>query len=313
MPISFSLKLEIKQFKIIEKESSILLNGSCFTENIGNFLKNSGFETCINPFGIIYNPVSISNSLQNIIDKKLFTESDLYFTHEKRYISFEHHGRFSGNEISKVLNNINSEIRNAHIFLKNADCLIITLGTSWAYRHNDSNKIVANCHKVPNNKFSKELLSIETICENLKVALKKLKDFNKNLKIIFTVSPVKHLADGVVENQQSKATLILSVKKMLEEFPNNTFYFPAFEIVNDELRDYRFYENDHAHPTAAATEYVWERFVETCFTEGATKKVKDAANVSKIINHRQLVDGNEPNPDIFERIKLFLETYKKQK
>ncbi|NUM32436.1 MAG: GSCFA domain-containing protein [Bacteroidetes bacterium] len=313
MSLSFSLKFNIKPFKIIEAQNSILLTGSCFTEKIGEYLKKSGFNTFINPFGIIYNPISISNSINSVIENRIYNQNDLFLTHEKRYVSFEHHGKFSGNEISKVLKNINGNIQNAHFFLKNASCIVITLGTAWAYRLKNNNKIVANCHKVPNNQFAKELLSIDTICQNLVLTIENLRNFNKNIKIIFTVSPVKHLADGIVENLQSKSVLLLSIKEILDELPENNYYFPSYEIVTDELRDYRFYENDHAHPTLQATEYVWQRFVNTCFTESATKKVDDAMKLNKMLNHRQIVEGNEPNPDIFERIKLFLETYKKQK
>lgn len=311
MSISFSLKFDIKPFKIINAESKILLCGSCFTENIGEYLLNSGFETSINPFGIIYNPFSISNSLNYIIDKKQFCEADLFFTHEKRYVSFEHHGWFSGFEKLKVLDEINLQINNAHNFLKTADCLIITLGTAWAYKHLKQNKIVANCHKIPAIEFKKELLEIETICESLTAMIEKLIKFNKNIKIIFTISPVKHLADGIVENQQSKATLILSVKNLIEKYKDFSFYFPAYEIVTDELRDYRFYENDHAHPTTLATEYVWERFVDSCFDNEAKGKMGEALKIGKYINHRQISANKSPNEDFIKRINLFLKKYNK--
>ncbi|MCC6720727.1 MAG: GSCFA domain-containing protein [Bacteroidia bacterium] len=311
MSISFSLKFPIKPFKIINSDSKILLSGSCFTEHIGNFLQSSGFSTTINPFGILYNPVSIANSLNFIIDNKVFCEEDLHLTHEKKYISFDHHGRFSGIEKNDILDNINNEINKSHLFLKNADCLIITLGSAWAYSHLALNKIVANCHKVPNKEFSKSLLPLDLITEKLNTVVEKIKNFNDKISIIFTVSPVKHLADGIVENQQSKATLILSIKNIVENNQDYCYYFPSYEIVTDELRDYRFYENDHAHPTPLATAYVWERFVNACFDNDAAEKVKDSAIIEKYLNHKQITSSDLPNPDIFKKIEAYIKKYNK--
>lgn len=311
MSISFSLKFPIKPFNIINADSKILLTGSCFTEHIGNFLINSGFNTVINPFGILYNPVSIANSLNFILDKKKYSEDELHLTHEKKYISFDHHGRFSSIEKKIALELINKEINKAHLFLKNADCLIITLGSAWAYSHLVLNKIVANCHKVPNKEFSKSLLPLDLITEKLNTVVERIKNFNDKISIIFTVSPVKHLADGIVENQQSKATLILSIKNIVENNQDYCYYFPSYEIVTDELRDYRFYENDHAHPTPLATTYVWERFVNTCFDDDAKEKVKESAIIDKFLNHRQISSSEKPNPDIYKRIEFFLKKYNK--
>ncbi len=308
MTVSFSIKFPIEPFKIIEENSIILLIGSCFTEHIGSKLNNSGFETIINPFGILFNPISISNSLKRIINNVVYSKSELYQTHEGRYVSFDHHGRFSGNDGTKVMEEINVSLLEANESLKTADCLIITLGSAWVYRHIEKNKIVANCHKVPNKEFEKELLKIETILDSLKQSISDLKNFNKNLKIIFTISPVKHLRDGVIENQQSKATLILAIAELLKNKTENVYYFPAYEIVTDELRDYRFFETDHAHPNQLAFDYVWERFTETCFTLKAVEKINEAEGLSKAFAHKTL-HNESLNENLHQRIKSYLNKY----
>lgn len=305
MAVSFFIKFPIEPFKIIKESSEVLMIGSCFTEHIGNKLSNAGFKTTLNPFGILFNPISISNSINRIVNEELYQKSELHKNQEERFVSFDHHGRFSGNEPERVIEEINSSVINAHKNLKSADCIIITLGSAWVYRYLKQNRIVANCHKIPNKEFEKELLEAETVVSSLKRAIEDLKTVNPNIKIVFTISPVKHLRDGVVENQRSKATLILAIDALLKSSYENLFYFPAYEIVTDELRDYRFFETDHVHPNQLAIDYVWERFTETCFTPKAIEKTAEAESITKALEHKTL-HLDKQNENLNKRIKEYI-------
>lgn len=309
MSIRFSIKFPINPFKIIKEDSKIVLIGSCFTEHIGNRLNMAGLKTTINPFGILFNPLSIANSINRILNLEVYTKEDLTLNQEGRFVSFDHHGRFSGPDADKAVDEINTALMGANKAIIAANILIVTLGSAWVYKHLSKNKIVANCHKIPNHEFEKELLDVQTIVSSLKETLKKIRVHNPDCKILFTISPVKHLRDGVVENQRSKATLILAISKVLKSGDNNTYYFPAYEIVTDELRDYRFFEADHAHPNQLAIDYVWQRFVETCFTEKAIEKATEAERLSKALVHKSL-HTEAVNENLEQKIKRYLEKYK---
>lgn len=308
MTVSFSIKFPIEPFSIVKEDSEILMIGSCFTEHIGNKLNNAGFKTTLNPFGILFNPISISNAISRIVKEELYKKSELHKNQEERFVSFDHHGRFSGNKPDKVLEEINSSLINAHKNLKSADCIIVTLGSAWVYKYLEQNRIVANCHKIPNKEFEKELLEIETIVSSMNRAIDDLKSVNPNIKIVFTISPVKHLRDGIIENQRSKATLILAIEALLKSSNKNLYYFPAYEIVTDELRDYRFFETDHAHPNQLAIDYVWERFIETCFTTKAIEKANEAENITKALAHKTL-HSEMQNENLDKRIKEYIKKY----
>jgi hypothetical protein len=286
MDTTFFIKFPIPAHLCVTSQSNFWLIGSCFTEHIGKKLNESGFETAINPFGILFNPVSIHRALQRIVSQAYYSEEELFLTHEKRYVSFDHHGRFSGPDLPGVLETINQSINSAYENLKNADVVIITLGSAWVYRLLSSGNVVANCHKVPAKEFAKSLLTSTEIMSALKGIKDCLKQINPNAKVIWTISPVKHLKDGVVENQISKASLIMAVHHLIEE--TEDYYFPAYEIVTDELRDYRFFEKDLAHPNLLAVDYVWERFLKTCFFVDALEKAKEAESLNKLLQHKKL-------------------------
>ncbi|MFM9944591.1 MAG: GSCFA domain-containing protein [Bacteroidia bacterium] len=308
MTVSFSLKFPIEPFKIITEKSEILMFGSCFTEHIGNKLLSTGFKTTINPFGILFNPISLANAIKRISQKEIYNNAELLKNHEDRFVSFDHHGRFSGNDADKVIEEINDSLIEANKSLKSSNCIFITLGSAWVYRHIIQNRVVANCHKIPNSEFKKKLLDIDTIVNSLTNVINEIREINADIKIIFTISPVKHLRDGVVENQQSKATLILAMADILKNKKREVYYFPAYEIVTDELRDYRFFETDHAHPNQMAIDYVWERFVETCFTPKAIEKSAEAENLIKALNHKPLYNDGT-NENLKYRIKSYLDKY----
>jgi len=279
--MEFSTKINLTKYPFqITHQDNVLLCGSCFTENIGKYLKDNHFKTVVNPFGIVYNPISIFNSLDRIIHNKLYYEDELLLQNEL-YISLDHHGIFSSTDKLMVLQSINSNIENAHSFFSESSVLIITLGTSLVYQHIEQNKVVANCHKIPNPAFYKLFLSVDEIVKAFQIISSSIKD----KKILFTVSPVRHWRDGAVGNQRSKSILIESIHQIIEK-NNNCFYFPAYEIMMDELRDYRFYAEDMIHPNTVAVKYIWQRFSEIYFAEHTTKIIKRAEKINLLLQHK---------------------------
>ena len=264
-------------------ESKLILLGSCFSENIGDKLNYFKFQSNQNPFGILFHPKAIENLITNAINEKEYTETDLIFQNE-RWHSFDAHSSLSTTNKDEILNNLNAVISSTKKELEEATHIIITLGTAWVYRFIETDKIVANCHKIPQKKFLKELLSVDEITESLEAIIVLLKAINKDIHVLFTVSPVRHLKDGFVENTQSKAHLITAIHNILNE--DNVSYFPSYEIMMDELRDYRFYAEDMVHPNKTAINYIWEKFVATWFSEEATLTMKEVEIIQKGISHR---------------------------
>ena len=246
-------------------------------------MANLKIETYSNPFGIIFNPESISKILHRIIDKDYFTVDDI-FEKEDRFFSFEVHSLINSESAKTFLKDLNHSIDQWHDHLKSAKFLIITFGSSFAYWHLNRKELVANCHKFPGTTFKKRLLSTTQIIDNYGVLLHKLMNFNPKINVMLTVSPVKHLRDGVVENNLSKANLIISVHQLIARF-QCCHYFPAYELINDDLRDYRFYETDMAHPNKAAIDYVWEKFSDTYFSEETQKLNQSITEISKAMQH----------------------------
>jgi hypothetical protein len=259
------------------------LIGSCFTEQIGKKLSIHKFSVLDNPNGILFNPTSISKSIASYMDNKQYSESDLFYQNEC-WNSWEHHSRFSHPDKKMCLEGINESQSIAHDFFKKADWLLITLGSAFVYELENKN-VVANCHKVPTDKFKKQLLPIEDVFAGLQTMIEKTLAFNPALNIIFTISPVRHLRDGFVENNRSKATLIQAVHRLTEK-NNNCFYFPAYELIIDDLRDYRFFAEDMVHPNYAATNYVWEKFIATCIDEPSQLLMKEIAVIVAAKNHK---------------------------
>ena len=268
----------------ISYRDKILFVGSCFTEEIGKLMQNLKFDVLQNPHGILYDPVSISSALASYIENKKFTEDDLFLLDEL-WQSWQHHSVFSGMNKENVLQNINHSQSEAHQFLKTSSWLIITTGTSYNYRLEKSGEPVANCHRAPRNFFEKKLLSVEEIIYNLSTAVSKVQSFNPRLKIIFTISPVRHVRDGVIENNRSKARLIEAVHSVREK-TQNVFYFPAYELIIDILRDYRFYEKDLVHPTGDAIEFVFETFCNAFIDEPGKKLLEEIKMIVAAMNHK---------------------------
>lgn len=259
--MNFMTDIHIKSpDKQIAYPERLFLSGSCFTKHIGNRLAELKFPVLQNPNGILFDPISVCRSIVSYIQHKQYTESDLFYLNEL-WQSWQHHSQFSGLDKTTVLNNINHSQQQGHAFLKEADWLIITLGSSFSYQLVETGEPVANCHRAPAQTFRKHLLSIEETVTSLDNCLHQLFHFNKKVKVIFTISPVRHLRDGVVDNNRSKARLIEAVHHLVNKF-ERLYYFPAYELVIDVLRDYRFYDIDLAHPNYTATEFVFEKFVQ---------------------------------------------------
>jgi hypothetical protein len=283
--MKFFLPFQIQSYPFtISYSDKILFIGSCFSEEIGNKLKELKFNILQNPNGILYDPLSISDSLFSYIENKPFDEENL-FELDGLWRSWKHHSSFSATNKKNILEKINATRTGAHAFLKEANFLIITLGTAFNYQLKNESRNIANCHKAPANFFEKKLLSVDEIVPGFLSVVAALEIFNPSLKIIFTVSPVKHVRDGVVENNRSKARLI-EMAHSLSEQKQNTFYFPSYELVTDILRDYRFYKNDLVHPNETAINFVFERFCDSLLNDEEKKISKKIEDILKAVNHK---------------------------
>jgi hypothetical protein len=262
----------------------ILLTGSCFTEHIGGALRDWKFDTLLNPNGILFDPASVASSLVSYIQPRIYKEDDLVYFNEL-WQSWQHHGSFSRVEKEGCLREINTSQQRAHTFLREADWLIITLGSAFSYRLADGGGAVANCHRAPGQMFRKHLMTIEEILAVLDNCLHQLLYFNSRLRVIFTISPVRHIRDGVVDNNRSKARLIEAVHHLVGKW-DRLYYFPAYELVIDVLRDYRFYDVDMVHPNYAGTAFVLEKFVAHCVDEPGQRILEEVKKVVTARRHK---------------------------
>jgi hypothetical protein len=297
--------------------------GSCFTENIGKKLQSLKFSVLVNPFGILYNPVSIAQSLFRLLKPELFQINDLIFFNEK-WISLAHHGRFSSQNSDETIDLINTELLDGSKFIEDCTILFITFGTSWVYRNKKENKVVANCHKIPADEFDHYSLSVAEIVEMYTILLENIHSRNHNIKVVFTVSPVRHWKDGPVNNQYSKSVLIVAIHELLKKF-EFILYFPSYEIFMDDLRDYRFYADDLFHPNQFGIDYVWQKFSECYIDQNSLNTAIKIDRINKALAHRpfypstvaylKFLDGNLkiidelktdfPDLDFDEEIKYF--------
>lgn len=304
------LNVDIKKPKEqIGYRDKILLIGSCFTEHIGNALQDLKFSVLQNPNGILFDPASVCKSLQSYITNYKYKEEDLFLLNEV-WNSWSHHSRFSHINKDECLKGINQSQQRAHEFLRETDWLIITLGSSFSYRltgltpnpfPGGVGSGVANCHRAPSQWFDKHLLEIEETKSLIEEMYHQLIKFNPKLKIIYTISPVRHIRDGVVENNRSKARLIEAVHSMINN-SSNQFYFPAFELVVDVLRDYRFYDVDMVHPNYPATEYVMEKFKENFIDSASQLFMEEIKNIVIARKHKAFQPDTKAH-------RSFLKTY----
>ena len=274
----------------ITHRHKLLLIGSCFTENIGEKFNRYKFTTLQNPNGILFNPVSVADALTDYMDDRKFTNADLFHYNEV-WNSWRHHSRFSGITQDEALEKINTSAIAANRFLKEAGYLFITLGSSWIYAltgkalNANEGLVAANNHKAPSDWFNRRLMMAEEVVQMLEDVIQRLAHFNPSLKIIFTISPVRHLREGVVENNRSKAVLIQAVHHLVAKF-DQLYYFPAYELVIDDLRDYRYYAEDLVHPNYFATEYVWEKLTAACMNEKTRLLMQEIHSVNLAFKHK---------------------------
>lgn len=268
----------------ISHDDKIMLIGSCFSEHIGHKLKQSGFRVNSNPFGTLFNPDSIRNCLRIIGTNKKFKSKE-FFEYQGVWHHFSLHGDLSGTDLDETVENVNNAVTEANDFLMNADVLILTFGTAWVYELIETGKTVANCHKVPNSKFTKRKLGVNDIVSDMSWVLNHLVNINPDIRVLFTISPVRHLADGFVENQWSKSTLNVAVHELIRRYDCAT-YFPSYELVMDDLRDYRFFESDLLHPNQQAIEYTWKKFEDVFFSDKTKKLADECLNYHRGLAHR---------------------------
>jgi hypothetical protein len=287
----------------IDYNSKIVSLGSCFAVNMSEKLDYFKLQNVCNPFGILFHPLAIEKLINFSISGKRFTESDIFF-HNERWHCCDAHSDLSNSNKEELLTSLNAIIESTKLQLEEASHLIITYGTAWVYRNIENDTIVANCHKVPQKQFKKELLSVDEIQESIANTLKLIHSVNPNCNIVFTVSPVRHIKDGFVENQWSKSNLIAGLHQIINDQLPIVNYFPSYEIMMDELRDYRFYADDMLHPNQVAIDYIWKRFKETTVSDTAFSSMDAVETVQKSLQHRAFNPESESHQKFEAKLKL---------
>lgn len=289
--MEFRSEVKITPNQFIQIDSPLLLLGSCFSENIGNKLLDLKLDVVINPFGILYQPNAIANALERILEAEFYTEAEL-IVYDGLFHSPDHHGAFSTTNSSETLFAINAAIKRAHEQLKKENIvLLLTWGTARGFKSKVSNKSVANCHKFPAALFDSFVELPDEIVIRYSQLFEKLKSFNPTINVLFSISPIRHKRDGFVANQHSKSILFVAMHQLLNKV--NGHYFPAYEIVMDELRDYRFYANDMLHPSELAINYIWDKFVSNYFNTNALQAFKEIEQINKLLAHRPIHQNRE--------------------
>ncbi|WP_374542576.1 GSCFA domain-containing protein [Flavobacterium sp.] len=288
-----------------------MLLGSCFAENMGKKFAYFKFQATTNPFGIIFNAVSLEKLIRRAVENRTFTENDIFF-HNDLWHCYEVHSELSNSDKDAFLESLNDIIRSTNKQLNDSTHIIITLGTSWVYRNIETNEIVANCHKVPQKQFTKEFLSIHQTEESLQSIISLIHSVNPNCNFIFTVSPVRHIKDGFTENTLSKAHLIAAIHKTITNHKSHITYFPSYEIMMDELRDYRFYAEDMLHPNALAIDYIWEQLTSVYCTELTHSIMKEIDSIQKGLAHRPFNPTTQSHQSFLEQLNSKIQEIKKQ-
>ncbi len=300
--MKFRTEIKIPHYPIpLNYHSKIFGLGSCFVVNIKEKLDFYKFQNKINAFGTVFNPYSITNIVKRVVKQDFFTEKDLFF-HENLWKSYELHSQFNSIEKDEFLKNINQKIKENNAFLKQTNFVIFTFGTAWVYVLKENKKIVSNCHKVPQKYFDKRLLEINEITNEISSAIEFIKSINPDIKFLLTISPVRHLKDGFTENQRSKSRLIEAVHQVVDN--EQMFYFPSYEILMDDLRDYRFYANDLLHPNEQAVEYIWEKFKDSLIDKTIFPIMQEVEQINKQLAHRNFQRNQFVEPKLLKKIKI---------
>ncbi len=304
MKLQTKIQLVKQSNNLIDYNSKILLLGSCFVENIDNKLDYFKFQSAVNPFGIMFHPKAIETLISNAINQKEYTEKDIFF-HNERWHCFDAHSVLSSILKEDLLETLNNKLKLTNKQIHESTHLIITLGTAWVYKYIESNQIVANCHKISQGQFTKAILSVDKIVSSIENIENLMRSKNPNIQIIYTVSPVRHLKDGFIENSQSKSHLITAIHKVLNR---NSFYFPSYEIMMDELRDYRFYAEDMIHPSNIAINYIWEKFQQIWIASEASIIMNEVEQIQKGLLHKPF----NPDSKLHQKFLQLLEARKTQ-
>ena len=308
MELQTKISLQNQSHHQVDYNSKVLLLGSCFSENIGEKFNYYKLQATINPFGILFHPLAIENLITRAINEDYYSEDEIK-TNNDTFFSFDAHSKLNTVEAKSLVSNLNTALSDTLIQIKEASHIIITLGTSWTYRFIETDKIVANCHKVPQKQFLKELLSVEDITASLQAIISLVKTINPKVTFIFTVSPVRHLKDGFIENTRSKAHLISAVHNVVSP-REQLFYFPSYEIMMDELRDYRFYKTDMIHPNTIAIDYIWNCFI-TVWINDTTQKTRDIIEtIQKGLMHRPFNENSNQHQLFLKDLEIKIENLK---
>ena len=262
--------------------------GSCFADEVGGICRGLGLDALVNPFGVLYNPASIAQSLERLYSGTPFSHKEVIRVGEGQYCTFSHNTAFWNVSESALLEQVNQSLVKAHAYFEKSKWVILSLGTSWAFRDKETQKVVSNCHKLPAARFERVFLSVEQSVR----CLSEIVQQHPDKQFIFTVSPLRHLKDGLHENQLSKAALLLAVDHVCKQF-SNAHYFPAYEILLDELRDYRFYKEDMVHPTEQAVRYIWERFADFAIDPKEKPAMQAAAELRQMLHHKPVFPESE--------------------
>ena len=266
----------------------LLFLGSCFADEVGGICRGLGFDAMVNPFGVLYNPASIAQSVERLHSGKPFSHEDVIAVGEGQYCTFSHNTAFWNNSEVALLEHVNQSLADAHTHFLDSKWVVISLGTSWVFQDKETQKVVSNCHKLPAARFERLFLSMEQSVQFLSEMVRQ----HPEKQFIFTVSPLRHLKDGLHENQLSKAALLLAVDQVCKQI-ENVHYYPAYEILLDELRDYRFYKEDMVHPTEQAVRYIWERFIDFAINPSEKPAMKTAKELRQMFHHRSQFPESE--------------------
>ena len=276
----------------------LLFLGSCFADEVGSICRSLGFDALVNPFGVLYNPASIAQSVERLGSGKPFIHDEVIAVGEGQYCTFNHNTAFWHDTEATLLEHVNESLKTAHDHFLKAKWVIISLGTSWVFRNKENGQVVSNCHKLSARHFDREFLSVEQSADYLS----KMLQAHPDKQYIFTVSPLRHLKDGLHENQLSKAALMLAVDEVRKAF-GNAYYFPAYEILLDELRDYRFYKEDMVHPTDQAVRYIWERFADFAIDPKEKPAMQAATDLRQMLQHKPVF----PESEAFKKFEVLKE------
>ena len=302
MELQTHISFKKQSHNLIDYQSKVFLLGSCFVENIGQKMEYFKLQSYQNPFGILFHPKAIETLVVRAIEQKEYQENDVFFYNEQ-WQCYDAHSKMSNISKETLIHNLNEQLKITRKQLKEASHIIITLGTAWIYKHCESSLPVANCHKVSQKEFKKELLSTKEITDALRNLQVNIKEVNPKAVIIYTVSPIRHIKDGFVENTRSKAHLIAAIHDFISQQKERSyFYFPSYEIMMDELRDYRFYTEDMLHPNATAITYIWEKFKNVWMSASALETMTEVESIQKGLAHRPFHANSETHLSFLEQL-----------